>query len=58
MTDVRRPGYFNKENYYSFEQDKNTLKVFIMSECCGDTLDIDAAIELRNMLNDYIRVAI
>jgi len=54
MIDVRRPGYFNKENYYSFEQDKNTLEVLIMSECCADTLDIDAAIELRNMLDVYI----
>jgi len=48
----RRPGYFNGDNYYSFEGDRDS--VTILSECCSDTLDRDAAVELRRLLDLYI----
>jgi len=49
----RAPGYFNSENYYSFESDQDG-SIWIYSECCADRLDRDAARELRDMLDEYL----
>lgn len=48
----RKPGYFNDDNYYSFASDEEG--VWVLSECCGDLLDLEAAQELRDMLNDWL----
>lgn len=50
---ARKPGYFNDRNYYSFYAEDDG-SVSIDSECCGDTLDMEAAIELRGLLDNYI----
>lgn len=50
----REPGYFNDQNYYSFGLDSRDGGVTVYSECCADTLDLAAAIELHALLGEWI----
>ena len=48
----RKPGYFNNNNYYSFDVDEEG--VWVYSECCADRLDREAASELYHLLGEWL----
>lgn len=44
--------YFNEKNYYLHFVEESGVTIW--SECCGDTLDLESAIVLRDRLNRWI----